>query len=200
MNHPALLHRWILGRETALQRARATPFAADAADEFMTALARMQTLAAQWQVDDPTQQDKIARLRIDLAAARRLADAAAGARRPGFVWDDLYRWGQKTLSPEGRECLVGLLIEPHGALVDDLCERMDADEERFFDIPDATVARLRRALALRYGWALRIDFSRSAACARFWYVSAEKTRAALGRARRRAGGRFGIAARNRARH
>ena len=180
MNHPALLHRWILARETALQRARAAPFAAAAADGFLTALARMQTLAEQWQVDDPTQQAKIVRLRIDLAAARRQADAAASARRPGFVWDDLYRWGQKTLSPEGRECLVGLLIEPHGALVDDLCERMDADEERFFDFPAATVARLRRALALRYGWALRIDFSRRAACARFWYVSAEKLEPRLG--------------------
>ena len=96
--------------------------------------------------------------------------------------------------------MVGLLIEPHGEIVDDLCERMDADEERFFDIPDATVARLRRALALRYGWALRIDFSRSAARARFWYVSAEKLEPRLGERAAEIGGRFGIAARHRARH
>ena len=200
MNHPALLHRWILARETALQRARAASFAAAAADGFLTALARMQTLAAQWQVDDPTQQAKIERLRIDLAAARRLAEAATSARRPGFVWDDLYRWGQKTLSPEGRECLVGLLIEPHGALVDDLCERMDADEERFFDFPAATVARLRRALArpLWLGVANRFFAPRRARAV--LVCVGRKTRAAPGRARRRAGGRFGIAARHRARH
>lgn len=180
INHPALLHRWILAREIALQRARAAPFAAAAADCFLDALARMRTFAEQWRTEDPAQQAKIERLRADLTATRRQAAAALGARRPEAVWDGLYRWARAALSHEGRECLVGLLIEPHGAQVDDLCERMDIDEDRCFDLPAATVAGLRRALSRRCGWALRIDFSRPAARARFWHLSAEKLEPRLG--------------------
>ena len=45
-------------------------------------------------------------------------------RRP---WDALYTWAEAHLGVEAQELLVSLLIEPYGALVDDLARR---DERR----------------------------------------------------------------------
>ncbi|HEX3498025.1 MAG TPA: hypothetical protein VHT04_01755, partial [Stellaceae bacterium] len=72
-------------------------------------------------------------------------------------------------------------IEPHGDLVDDLAERMAADETSVFRIDGAMrVAALNQAIARDYGWALGIEYADHRASARFWYVSEEKLEPRLG--------------------
>jgi hypothetical protein len=96
-------------------------------------------------------------------------------------WDALWRWGERTLSVEGQEMLLSLLLEPHGALVDDLAETMGADEIASFRIAGQTsVASLRETLLSAYGWALELDYANPDACARFWYVSEAKLEPRLG--------------------
>ena len=60
-------------------------------------------------------------------------------------WDRLYVWAEKTLSLEGQEQLVSLMLEPYGTLIDDLADHMGADEEATFPIDGAmSLSRLKQ--------------------------------------------------------
>jgi hypothetical protein len=77
--------------------------------------------------------------------------------------------------------LVSLLLEPQGALIDDLADQMSVDETVEFPIDGAmSVARCRRLIEDVYAFALRQDYAITAAQARFWYVSEEKLEPRLG--------------------
>ena len=109
---------------------------------------------------------------------KRLNSFPGDAARP---WDALWRWGEGNLTLEGQEMLFALVLEPHGAVVDNLAATMSADESASFRIDGAMpVAGLRAIMQERYGWALRTDFARPENHARFWYVSEEKLEPRLG--------------------
>ncbi|PJJ86983.1 hypothetical protein CLV77_1545 [Brevirhabdus pacifica] len=180
LNHPILLNNWIEARETALARVRAlasiTPAEAEA---FRVMLRRGHRNVDDWHSEHPLQRGKIAALKADLD--RLAAHLEAGALDMPSPWDALYRWAETALSLEGQELLVALMMEPYGALVDDLPSRMSADETAGFRIDGAmTLARLRAILEGDYAWALAIDWTRPEAQARAWYVSAEKLEPRLG--------------------
>ena len=180
VKHPALLDRWVGAREAALARARNR----DRADEssiasFRAALRSSHRLVAAWTTDDPEQVRRIARLRTDLRDIEGFATDAIFARARPF--DAIYRFAESTLSPEGQEYAVTLIIEPNGDIVDDLAEDMATDEAMSFRI-DGTMrcGDLRRLIEEQYGWALELDFADCQAQARFWYVSEEKLEPRLG--------------------
>ncbi|WP_137388946.1 hypothetical protein [Rhodoligotrophos defluvii] len=180
VRHPNLLHRWISARETALARVRDIDRLDPAAlHHFKTALATATEEYSWWRTDDEVQAARTARLRQDLALVRSWTEAlTAGTERP---WDVLYRRGEAALSLEGQECLVSLLIEPHGALVDDLSAAMANHEEELGRIDGAMRCEvLARILDEQYAWALTIDFDHPDATARFWYTSQEKLEPRLG--------------------
>ena len=174
--HPLLLHRWMLARETALARVRALPAATAATQAaFAEAVAEAQRNVAQWQTVDEVQTARIATLAEDL---RQLAAQHADGAHP---WDALYRWAEETLSLEGQEYTVALLLEPHGALIDDLGGTLSADEDVAVPIDGGMeAAALGHLIDAQCGWAEAIDFTTPAAQARFWYVSAEKLEPRLG--------------------
>jgi len=180
VNHPALLHAWMLSRETALARVRALPGAAPAAIErFAETLARAAQQVAGWRTVDDRQRARITALGRDLERlSARLSNGVFDGERP---WDALYRWGEDKLSVEGQEMLVSLLMEPHGDLVDGLADSMGADEGASFRIDGAMpVSRAKALIERDYGWALGTDYEREDAVARFWYVSEEKLEPRLG--------------------
>jgi hypothetical protein len=81
------------------------------------------------------------------------------------------------------------VLEPHGALIDDLAQTMGADEEVSFRLNGAMrVSELRAILQQHYAWALEIDFDLPENTARFWYVSEEKLEPRLGERAREDGG------------
>lgn len=180
VNHPALLDRWIRARETALARVRSLARAdGRAIAVFGDALERAQAMAAVWQVPDPVQSGRVAGLQADLvrlAAQARLI--GPDSQQP---WDGLYRWAEATLDLEAQEMLVSLLLEPYGALVDDLVETMAGDELAEFRIDGAmSIGDLCALAGEHYRFALAIDFANPAAEARFWYMSEEKLEPRLG--------------------
>ncbi len=181
IRHPVLIHAWIAARETALARVRAQETALPGAVAgFCTALAEAQDNAALWQSAHPVQMAKLADLRRDLTRIAAWVGAwpDPAQRHP---WDTLWRQGESGLSLEGQEALLALLLEPHGDLVDDLADRMAADEAAAFRLDGAmTVARLRAILRDHYGWALALDFTDPRQKARFWYVSEEKLEPRIG--------------------
>lgn len=187
VRHPRLLHAWMQARETALARVRALPMA-DAASlaGFNQALAAATENARAWHSEHPVQIEKLAQLSVDLdRLAAHLAHWDSRGLRP---WDTLWRWGEDNLSEEGQEILLALMLEPHGALVDDLSAHLHADESTGFPIDGSlSLDHLRGLIARNYGWIQRFDFADPDQTARFWYVSAEKLEPRLGQRHDEAG-------------
>ncbi len=188
VRHPALLNSWMTSRETALARVRALPKADPAkVADFVDALAAAHENADLWNSGHPAQLAKLADFGADLV---RLADHIDRGwdRFAAHPWNGLWLWGEAHLSMEGQECLLALLLEPHGVIVDDLADRLDADESVHFSIDGAmTIGRLQTLIAEDYGWTEKFDFSDPTQTARFWYVSEEKLEPRLGDRRAEAG-------------
>jgi len=177
VRHPVLIHRWFAARETALARVRGLA-EADEAEAFARSLAVFRAGVEAWRTQDARQAAAIVALKADLAG---LAEAAPQILRGPLPWDALYRFAEARLSLEGQEACVALMLEPHGALIDDLADEMQADETLGQGLDGrVTCAAMRQILAHRYGWAAETDFADPAANARFWYVSADKLEPRLG--------------------
>ena len=180
VRHPVLLNNWILAREEALARVRAQSGMADGSlAGVKAALDAAIKNAEAWHSEHAVQVRKLHELRRDLALIfDRLADWDPHQSHP---WDALWTWGTEALSHEGQEALVSLMLEPHGALVDDLADHMGADEAACFRLTGAMpIKDLRAVLETEYAWALAIDFTAPENTARFWYVSEEKLEPRLG--------------------
>ncbi|MEL7254814.1 MAG: hypothetical protein AAGL23_11610 [Pseudomonadota bacterium] len=180
VTHPALLHAWIAAREEALSRVRSMLQVSRAqAEAFRTACSRARQHAHGWTSAHPLQIAKLDALRADmdqLCAHLDHVDLTGTA-----PWNALYLWAEETLSLEGQEMLVSLLLEPHGALVDDLCATMAADENANWRIDGTmTTTALRAILEDAYAWALTIDWAAEDRQARVWYVSENKLEPRLG--------------------
>lgn len=180
VNHPILLNNWIAARETALARVRSLPSASpEEIAVFETMLDRAARNAAEWYSQHPLQIEKLADLKADLEMSRSYcAGGVLGRDRP---WDQLYHWAEDTLSLEGQEQLVSLMLEPYGWLVDDLAGTMGADERAAFAI-DGTMSleRFKALVEEVHGWAIATDWSARENVARVWYVSMEKLEPRLG--------------------
>lgn len=180
VNHPGLFHRWINARETALSRVLALEHAgAPEVAVFRDRLARARRQMAAWRVDDSLQMARIEELMRDIE--RLAAEAETIDIELPFVWRRLCAFAETQLGLEAQELLVTLLLEPHGALIDDLSAAMGGDETPDFVIDGtANLADLRAGIEATYGFALAEDFALPRAQARFWYVSEEKLEPRLG--------------------
>ncbi len=180
VNHPALINNWMMAREEALARVRALPSAEpDAIADFRAHFEQACFNVSQWRTVHPIQQRKLAELRADLERMREYIGRESLA--DDHPWDRFYRWAEAELSLEGQEQLVSLLLEPYGALVDDLAQCMDADEHLSFFIDGAMpLARVREIIEGQCAWALAVDYDEPSNRARFWYTSAEKLEPRVG--------------------
>lgn len=180
INHPDLLNAWIGAREEGLARIRSQERAKPEQRETLIRLiARATQNAEDWRSDHLLQQDKLRDLRADLA---RLTHHVQTANLDGHQpWNALWIWAEETLSPEGQEQLLALLLELDPHLVDNLCSCMATDETARFAI-DGTMSRARLLDILRdvYGWALNTDWSAPKAQAKLWYISEAKQEPRLG--------------------
>jgi hypothetical protein len=180
VRHPVLLNNWMMAREEALARVRALPsVTTDTRAAFDNALDAAIDNAARWTSAHPLQIAKLDDLRGDLARLKtHIGTWDTTAPTP---WNALYLWGTQTLTLEGQEALLALLLEPHGGLIDGLADCMTADENASFAIDGTQSIRAFRAtLARTYDWALAQDFTTPDAQSRFWYVSEEKLEPRLG--------------------
>jgi len=180
VNHPVLLNNWISARETALARVRSIASVADAERaQFKNLLARAMLNADNWHSAHEIQIEKLKLLKADL---KTLSDHVnAGALEGNSPWDRLYNWSESNLSVEGQEQLVSLMLEPYGALVDELTDTMGADEGASFGIDGAkSVGETKAVLKDAFGWALGEDWKQRESVARVWYVSEEKLEPRLG--------------------
>jgi hypothetical protein len=180
VNHPGLFHRWINARETALSRVLAVEHAgAREVAVFRDRFVRARRQMAAWRVDDALQMGRIEALRRDLE--HLAGEVETIDFKCPFAWRSLRAFAETRLGLEAQELLVTLLLEPYGALIDDLSTAMGGDETPdFFVDGTAPLAELRAAIEQIYGFALAEDFTAPRAQARFWYVSEEKLEPRLG--------------------
>jgi hypothetical protein len=180
VNHPVLLNNWIAAREDALARVRGLANAeAEEIATFKTFVVRAKRNAEEWSSEHSLQIQKLTMLRADLSRLEQRI--AAGDLEGQTPWDRLFLWAEDNLSIEGQEQLVSLMLEPYGDLVDDLAERMGADEDFAFRIDGGMLLdELRVLVDDVYGWALSIDWTSPESQSRVWYVSEEKLEPRLG--------------------
>ena len=180
ITHPRLINNWIAAREEALARVRAVEHATDAeVVAFRDYVRRARLTVESWHSEHEIQQRKLAMLNADLHLLdEHLLTAQLDAPH---AWNTLVGWAHETLSVEGQELVISLLLEPYGHLVDDLAATMHADESSPQKIDGSmTIAEIRARLEGAYGWALTIDWNTELADARAWYVSEEKLEPRLG--------------------
>lgn len=180
VNHPQLFNNWIMVREEALCRIRNLQLATELqTKEFVEILGRACLSFKQWHSDHALQQQKLAILRSDMRKLQsHVASADLTTDQP---WDRLYKWAEHSLSIEGQECLVSLMLEPHAELVDGMgCCMSSLDEATSRIDGSMPVGRLHELLEEHYGWALQLDWTQKKHCARLWYVSEEKLEPRLG--------------------
>jgi hypothetical protein len=180
LNHPVLFNNWIKAREEALARVRRLDHASESEVAlFRDLLRRSAQSAVNWHSDHEAQTVKLTAFREDLTRLCAHVDTLdLSGDQP---WNRLFNWAGAHLSLEGQECLASLLLEPYGALVDDLADHMAADNTATFRISGAMpLGRLKEIIEQSYAWALDIDWSLPRNCARAWYVSEEKLEPRLG--------------------
>ncbi|WP_375550780.1 hypothetical protein [Rhodophyticola porphyridii] len=177
VTHPELIHSWVHARETALARVRALPRArAQERAIFADVLNRAIAHAASWSVPDPVQMERIRELRTDLAGIRALTDS--GSLHAPYPWEGLLI-AASACGLEAQECLNALVMEPYGALVDDLAEEMQCGLPMRLD-PSMRLSDLAGIIRHDYAWALKIDFDQPDETYQFWYVSEDKSEPRLG--------------------
>ncbi len=180
INHPLLFNNWIAAREEAIARVRVLNRASDQNRAlFLDLVKRAGVSVARWRSEHPVQLAKLADLGRDLEALNaHLTEVGLASAKP---WDALLTWSEAALSLEGQELVASLVLEPYGALVDELAPSMsDRDEDGFRIDGSMPVAELRALLEQSFGWAFELDWSAPQQCARAWYVSAEKLEPRLG--------------------
>lgn len=180
LTHPRLINNWIAAKEEALRRVRSVETATEAEQQMFRSIVRSsRQMVDNWNSEHEIQQAKLADLESDLDLLdAHLVDVSLGEPN---AWNSLIEWSESELSVEGQELLVAIVLEPYGHLVDELADEMHADESSPAPIDGSMAVDVARGLLeAHYGWALGIDWDKSAADARAWYVSEEKLEPRLG--------------------
>ena len=180
INHPVLFNNWIKAREEAIARVRSVETAtSNEATAFRQVLRQSEKLVADWHSKHPIQIEKLAHLACDLTALH--AYVAGDELTLDYPWDRLVSWSEKALSVEGQELAASIILEPYGALIDDLASTMaDTNPDAFRIDGSMIVGKARSLIKDCFGNLLGLDWGAPQNCARAWYVSAEKLEPRLG--------------------
>jgi len=172
VNHPILLNNWMMVRETAIARCRATKTLD--ASRANCLIRRASRHLKEWNVPDTRQMERILDLRRDWADLH--SDASWQVSE--CPWAALYDQCQK-FGVECQELTAALMLEANGELVDGLTDCMGSDMEPRLN-PGMQTDELESIIKTYANWALAIDFSHEEETAQFWYVSEEKLEPRLG--------------------
>ncbi len=179
INHPQLFNNWITVREEALARVRNVEVASESEYKlFVDMLARMRLSVDTWHSEHPRQLTKIEQLDADLKRLEQHVQQTQSLT--DFPWNRLYQWSCNELGTEAQECLVSLMMEPYGALIDGLDGCMSAPDGVFRIEGSMSVKHMRQLIEKNYAWALTLNWDEREHCARAWYVSTEKLEPRLG--------------------
>ena len=173
LKHPALIHNWVVAKETALARVRSIETALPSTIEvFLKSLRQASQHIDEWNVADEVQSARISLLTDEIQALRMWCEDESNIYRP-YPWNGIYQYVEDNFSLECQEMVVSLIIEPHGSIVDDLADTMSTSSTPKFKA-DMTLSQLKEGVEDVYNWATTIDFSLEESQHHFWYYSEDK--------------------------
>lgn len=180
INHPILLHNWVEAKEEALARVRAQKKAEkDKQKIFFDCLTKAICHTKCWFSNNEIQAPKIIDLNADLE--RLVKYLKCFDFKQNYPWNILYLWAESTLSLEAQELLVSLVIEPYGNLVDDLTNKMSANEYSAHRINgEMGIGQLKTIIENHYAWAIKLDYVKQKNSKYYWYISEEKLEPRIG--------------------
>ena len=173
VNHPTLLHQWIVAREKALQIVRSIHRVSNKEiGVFRKYLEQSMDNMETWVTDSEFQAKKNNSLKKDLKYFKSyFSDLTA----KDYFWNEVYLWVSENMEDEGIEFIVSLMMEPYGQLVEPLCDDMSVDEDKYFTIEGSRPTQdIKKIIENYYQWLISVDFEEKENITNFWYYSKNK--------------------------
>ena len=177
VNHPCLLHSWVMAKEIALARALSLKQITQyQKNHFFNLIKRAKRHVLEWEVEDTIQMDRIKRIRKELI----ILEEKIKVSDPIISFPLQYAFNQtENLSEETQELIVSILIELIPEKVDGLVPCLaNPNEPRL--IPEMSLMALKNILDTEYEWVSKIIFTKRKSDFLFWYTSQEKLEPRLG--------------------
>ena len=175
INHPSLLHQWIIAREEALKQIREIKNVTNSQFQlFKKCLYQSETNLENWNTENEFQLKKIAELKSDINDLKNNYLSNINIEDK-FMWNKLYNWVNNKLGDECIELVVSLMMEPYDEIIDPLVKQMSSNEEKYFEIPgEKSTADLKEIIKNSYSNIIEIDFSKDLENENFWFISKNK--------------------------
>ena len=175
INHPSLLHQWIIAREEALKQIREIKNVTNSQFQlFIKCLYQSETNLENWNTENQFQLKKIAELKSDIKDLKNNYLSIINIEDK-FMWNKLYNWVNNKLGDECIELVVSLMMEPYDEIIDPLVKQMSSNEEKYFEIPgEKSTADLKEIIKNSYSNIIEIDFSKDLENENFWFISKNK--------------------------
>ena len=173
VNHPTLLHQWVIAREKALQIVRSIQKVSDEEREkFQKYLKQSMNNMETWLTDSEFQTKKNNSLKKDLEYFKTYFNDLG---TKDYFWNEVYLWVSNNMEDEGIEFIVSLMMEPYGKLVEPLCHDMSVDEDQHFTIEGSRPTKdIKEIIENYYRWLIPLDFGKKNNITNFWYYSKNK--------------------------
>lgn len=173
VNHPTLLHQWVVAREKALQIVRSIQKVSDEErDKFQKYLKQSMNNMETWLTDSEFQTKKNNSLKKDLEYFKTYFNDLG---TKDYFWNEVYLWVSNNMEDEGIEFIVSLMMEPYGKLVEPLCQDMSVDEDQHFTIEGSRPTKdIKEIIENYYRWLIPLDFGKKNNITNFWYYSKNK--------------------------
>jgi hypothetical protein len=173
VNHPTLLHQWVVAREKALQIVRSIQKVSDEErDKFQKYLKQSMNNMETWLTDSEFQTKKNNSLKKDLEYFKTYFNDLG---TKDYFWNEVYLWVSNNMEDEGIEFIVSLMMEPYGKLVEPLCHDRSVDEDQHFTIEGSRPTKdIKEIIENYYRWLIPLDFGKKNNITNFWYYSKNK--------------------------
>ena len=178
MNHPCLLHSWIMAKEIALSRVLSLKkLKKEQISHLFKLIKRARIHVLEWNVEDNCQMERIKKIRRDLECFKKIL-----TNTPKSLQFPLQNMFLKTnqMASETQELIASILIELAPEEVDDL-EFCLANPHRPELNPSMTLSELKEIITCDYNWVSEVSFKKGKSDALFWYTSQEKLEPRLGK-------------------
>ena len=175
INHPSLLHQWVITREEALKQIREIKNVTNSQFQlFIKCLYQSETNLENWNTENQFQLKKIAELKSDIKDLKNNYLSIINIEDK-FMWNKLYNWVNNKLGDECIELVVSLMMEPYDEIIDPLVKQMSSNEENYFEIPgEKSTTDLKEIIKNSYSNIIEIDFSKDLENENFWFISKNK--------------------------
>ena len=179
VNHPGLIHKWILSRETAVSRVFSIKkLSVDDQNKIIDLIQQACKYTSQWEVNDIIQSKRITKLNLELENIYKNKNLPSLLSK-NYPIKNMFEFFVNKISLETEEILQSIFIEPFAELIEDLEKEMGLREINSVPI-EYNVSQLIEIIKENYSWALKIDITHSNENHFFWYTSQAKLEPRLG--------------------